>query len=370
MTISVSTNEFKEKINLASSFLKSSIINAGLQNILLEISGKKIKIYSSNLSFFFVSEIDLEKKADEEKSFVFDPKKLVEILSFVSDDKVELVIKDKKFTLKTKTISASFPYLQESKYPKPKDPDKTKKVNLGKLTEALNLVLFSTATDDTKPTLTGVNFLQKEDGLTLASTDGFRLSVYDLKGISFDFLKKESVILPADFLKLILRQISDEEEVEIGFVEKENLFYFSVGTDRFYTRVIEGEFPPFQQVIPETYTSKITLDRQEFLKNIRIASVFAKEFSNVLIFEIKEDEIYIYPRVEEGERDTLVKQKAKVKGEEMRIAFNYRYVLDFVNNIQSDKVEIELLREKAPAVFRSEQHPEYLHIIMPVDIRS
>ncbi|GEM_PF-659982 len=370
MTIKVSTEEFREKLNLANRFLKTNIINTGLQSILFDIEKNKINIYSSNLSFFFVSEVKLKNTIKEEKTFVFDPKKLVEILSFVSDEEITFIVKEKKIILKTKTISTSFPYLHDSKYPKPKNPEKTKTLNLGKLSDALNLVLFSTAADDTKPTLTGINFLQKEEGLTLASTDGFRLSVYNLKDTSFDFIKKESVIIPADFLKLILKQISKAKQVDIGFVDKENLFYFSVGKDSFYTRVIEGEFPPFEQVIPDTYTTKITLDRQEFLKNIRIASIFAKEFSNILIFEVKEDELYIYPRVEEDEKDTLVKQKAKVKGGDIRIAFNYKYVFDFVNNIQSDKVEIEFLREKAPAVFRSTKNPEYLHIIMPVDIRS
>lgn len=368
MTINIKKDVLKDKLQFSSLFTKSSLIQPSLGNIMFVFKKNKLFIYASNLSSFYTTSVSIETDLKEPKEVVFDPKKLIEILSFVQDDQVSFVLDDKYLSFKSSNVKAKFQVSTANQYPQPPEIKNTVDYKTADLVSSIESVLFSSANDDTKPALTGINFTKQDDKLLIASTDGFRLSVFSAENLDFSNLSQDSVVIPAEFLSVVLRRIKEKKQVKLGFDSKEKLFYFGVEEDNFYTRIIDETFPPFLQVIPENFNLFVEVDKESFIKNIKIASVFAKDFSNVVVFDIAKNGFNIYPRSDESEGDGEVFQSAKVKGEPLKIAFNFKYVLDFLNNIKGDIVEINIVSSQAPALFRIKEDKNFIHIIMPVKI--
>ncbi|GIW62737.1 MAG: DNA polymerase III subunit beta [Patescibacteria group bacterium] len=368
MTINIKKDLLKDKLQFSNLFTKSSLIQPSLGNILFVFEPTKLNIYSSNLSSFYTTSIDIKSDLKEKKEVVFDPKKLIEILSFVQDDQVSFSIDEKFLSFKSKNVKAKFPISSNNQYPYPSKIEKTLTFDTKTIVPAIESVLFSSANDDTKPVLTGINFVKHEDKLLIASTDGFRLSVFTADDLDFSDFVDDSIVLPSDFLSIVLRRIKEKKQVKLGFDSKEKLFYFGVEEDSFYTRIIDEEFPAFLQVIPENFNLFIEVDKDSFIKNIKIASVFAKDFSNIVVFDVSDKGFNIYPRSDESEGEGEVFQSAKVKGESLKIAFNFKYVLDFLNNTKGDIVQINIVSAQAPALFKIKEDKNFIHIIMPVKI--
>ncbi len=202
------------------------------------------------------------------------------------------------------------------------------------------------------------------DDLKLVSTDGFRLSLLTLK-------KEESLpsmIVPSQFLSEVSKLI-DEDEVSFSYSQEEKILAFHIGSHDLHTRLIDGEFPPFEKVIPTDKKTTVTVDREEFLRNVKLVSIFAREFSSVIILKVEKEGVVLLPKTG-SDSANVVKQDAVVEGEVQRIAFNYKFLVDFLSNSSAKKIVIELLRGDAPALFKSEGQDNFIHIIMPIRIQE
>lgn len=352
---------FQEKLSLASRFSLSKISSIpSLQGGMLKISKNKLEIITTNLNEFFYTQIKIE--ANKEKKIVVDVKKIVEFLSFLSSEKIDIEIDDKKMIINNNRTKASFNLIPAEDFPSlPKIEGKESRFDKGFIKEKLPLVLFASAKDETRPILTGINFLTKEGQRYVVATDGFRLSL--ISETEKDLFP--SIIISANVLSEILRLVGDEEEIKILFSDEKKIIKLTVDDINIYSRVIEGDFPPFEKVVPTDYKTRAVLDREEFLRNIKMASVFARDYSNIVVFDIKKDGFYISPRTKD-EKGTVVFQEGEVEGEEQKIAFNYKFVLDFLTNIKSKQVIFEMNQPNAPSVFKSPDEKSFIHIIMPI----
>jgi DNA polymerase-3 subunit beta len=178
-----------------------------------------------------------------------------------------------------------------------------------------------------------------------------------------------SMIIPADFLQEVVRALKDVKEVGFAFSESEKIVRFSIGSEEYYTRLIEGEFPPFERVIPTETKTTIKLDRTEFLRNIKLISVFARDYSNVIVCEFKKDGLTIRPK-KVGSEENNAFQDIEIDGEDQIVAFNFRYVLDFLNHAEGKTLTVQILRPEAPVMFKMEGNENFIHIIMPVRIQE
>ena len=199
----------------------------------------------------------------------------------------------------------------------------------------------------------------------MVATDGFRLSLIKTK-------KEENVpkmLVPKSFLEEVIRLTKEEKEVGMRFSEKEKIVAFSSGDTTLYSRLIDGDFPPFEKVLPAEYKTRVVADREELLRNTRIVSVFAREVSNIILLKADKKGITLSPKTDiEGQNSTL--QDADVEGVEQAVAFNFKFVLDFLSHIEGKKVVIEILRPDAPVVFKIDGDKNFLHVIMPVRIQA
>lgn len=365
MKITINKEEFLEKLNLSSKFTSSKLSSStSLQGVYLKKEEGKLHFYSTNLNFYYHGFLKTEEKG--EFRTVVEPKKIAEFLSLLPPGKVDFETKDKSVVFsqgKTRGEfsvfpSADFPFLSDSSL-------KKQKIETKFLKEILPLLFFSASSDESRPVLTGVNFVSSDGETQLVTTDGFRLSLYSFK----ESLPISSMIIPSMFLSEINRLIGAEREVFFNFNEEEKILTFYLKDDELSTRLIEGEYPPYEKVIPTDKKTTIVVDREEMLRNVKLVSVFARDFSNIVILETDDGGLKLSPKTGEKE-ENITYQEAEISGEKQRIAFNYKFLADFLANSASKKIIIELLRSDSPAVFKSEKNENFLHIIMPVRIQE
>lgn len=360
MKFEIPKEELLRKINTASKFSLSRISsNSTLQGVLIKIKDQQIEILSTNLVDYFYTSIKL--KGEGSGSFVIDAKKIIEFLNFLPSGDITIEIVDKKITIKKDKTEGTFNTMSPVDFPEPPlFEGKTFELNKKTINEILPLVLFSTSKDDSRPVLTGINWTNKNDKNYIVSTDGFRLSLFE------DTSKNDfQGSIAASVLNEIISLIDGDDSVNITHSSEEKKMLFEVGDYKIYSQLIEGDFPPFEKVVPDGYKTKIIVDREEFLRNIKLNSIFARDFSNIVILELKKEGLFIRPKIKE-EGSMVTSQEVEFEGEEQKIAFNYKFVLEILNILKTKKIIFEMTSKNAPGVFKTENNKNYIHIIMPV----
>ena len=365
MKIQIQKEFFLENLALAVKFTSSKFTaQTALSGVYLKIEKEEIHFYSSNLNSYFhsLNKMETQGKAD----LTIEPRKIIEFVSLLPPGKVEFDIQEKQVVLLSGKTKGAFPLLSATDFPlPPKIKGTGQKLKADFLSKSLPLVLFATSQDETRPTLNGVQF-QTNGEIVMVATDGFRLSlIREKKDIDFP-----SVIVPGDFLEEVLHNLEGQKETVFSYSEEEKMVMFKVGEKEFYSRLIQGEFPAYEKVIPAESTTSAIVDREELLRNIKLISIFAREFSNVVILDFKKGSLSLRPKIENQKEENIAVQEGEIKGTEQKIAFNFRFLLEFLSRVSAKKIVIEILRPDAPAAFKLEGNPNYLHIIMPVRIQE
>ncbi len=364
MKISINKEEFLEKLILASKFTSSKLSSStSLQGVCLKGEKGKIHFYSTNLNFYYHGYIKNES-AGEFKAVV-EPRKISEFLSLLPPGKIDLEVKEKAIVFSQEKTKGEFALYSVVDFPFPPTiTSEKRKLKTAFLKESLPLLFFSASTDETRPVLTGVNFVGSGETTQVVTTDGFRLSLLNLKSE----LPLPSAIVPSGFLSEVNKLI-EGEEVFFSYQEDEKLLVFYLKEHELFSRLIDGEYPPYEKVIPVEKKTTIAVNKEEFLRSVKLVSVFARDFSNIIVLETGKEGLKLSPKTGQGE-DNVAYQEAEITGENQKVAFNYKFLIDFLTNISSKKVIIELLRSDSPAVFKGDKIDNFLHIIMPVRIQE
>ena len=365
MKLTLDKDLFLEHLSLAIKF--SSGRNAALsslQGVLVHLKDQTLHLYTTNLNVFFHSQIKTETTG--EIKVVLEPRRIIEFVSLLNTGNTTLEIKDQSVVITQGKTKGTFSIMEMQDFPMPPAMDDGElKVKTDIFKQYVPFVQFAASRDETRPSLTAVNFVVQDDGLLLVATDGFRLSLAKIK----EKMPFESMLLPGEFLSEVIRLIKKEKTVGFSASKKEKIVCFTIGDVELYSRLIDGDFPPFGKVIPASHETRVVFDREEMIRNVKLVSVFARDFSNIVIFDIQKGGIQVKPKTDQEDAMGSF-QDAQVKGEPVKIAFNFKFVLDFLQHISTKEVIMELLRSDAPAVFKEENVEDAFHIIMPVRIQT
>lgn len=239
-----------------------------------------------------------------------------------------------------------------------------------KFVAGLAQAVFAASNDETRPVLTGVLFVFEKGDLYIIATDGFRLSQKKL--VLGTKMKDQKLILPKAALSELLRVAGASEQPLLMEAKKvENQVVFGLGSTVLTTRVIEGEFPDYQKIIPKEQAVKVRLDKEDFMRGVKTSSVFARDSANVVKLSILKGNVTMSAQsATSGEQE--MELEAKVEGEAspkgLTISYNYRFIEEFLNSVQGTEIEIGLSDANSPGVFRDTGDPDYLHLIMPVKV--
>lgn len=365
MQITTNKESFLKAITQASRFTSSRVgATAGLQGILFHNKEGGLHVFSTNLNTFFHTA--LESTGGEEIKFLLDPHKITEFISLLNEGDIVLLFEKDKIIISQKKTKGTFPFLSHSDFPTPPEvKGEGQIIDVKKFEELISFVLFSASRDLSRPVLSGINFVEKDGDMDIVATDGFRLSLFHMK----NELNMKSMLIPADFLLELLRNIKEKKTITMNYLDSEKMVYFKADNDEYYTRLIEGDFPPYERVIPVEKKTTVKIEKNDLIRNVKLISVFARDFSSIIVCQFKKGELTLSPKIEGGVENTTT-QEIEFEGEEMKVAFNFKFLLEFLNTINEDKVIIELLRPDAPVVLKTQKQKDYLHIIMPVRIQE
>jgi DNA polymerase-3 subunit beta len=246
----------------------------------------------------------------------------------------------------------------------------TTRVPQNVLRQALGEVVFAAATDEARPILTGVLARFEGDKLTLAAADNYRIAVKTITVL--DPVEETSVVVPARSLHELSRILSDvDDPVDIVLSPTRNQIIFHLEGIDLVSRLIDGQFPNYQQVLPKGFTTKALVDRDQLLAAVRLASLIASSSANIVKLHVGKDaEIGVTVSAAADVGDNKSDVEAQVEGDGATIAFNARYLLDVLTNVTVDQFSIELNGPLSPGVFRPVDDGQYVHVVMPVKTTS
>ncbi|MDO8503740.1 MAG: DNA polymerase III subunit beta [bacterium] len=366
MKILVLQEDLFRGLGVASRFVSSRAQLPVLSNILFSAKQGKLRLAATNLEMGISYKIGA--KVEEEGSVTLPAKLVVELISNMPPGQVSIVEKAGQVIISTPAFSATLSSVPASEFPTV--PDEIGNVGFslpGDVFRSIaQKVAFSAAADEARPSLTGV-LLLFGDNLRTVATDGFRLSYMEFplgKGG-----KEQKFLVSARAIDELSRILKEGEEVLVSVSEKESQILFVREGLVLTGRLLGGDFPDFEKVIPKVGTHKAIVNKEEFARAVRAASVFAREAASVVRLGIEKDRFLVSAESQQYGKDEVVLE-AKTEGEGAVAAFNYRYVLDFLGSIGGDEVSFETEGPTSPGVFKDTKDPSYKHLIMPVRIQS
>lgn len=373
MKISVLQENFNNALSHISRFISSKNQLPLLNNILLSTDNGRLKFSATNLELSINYWIG--GKIEQEGSITIPPKEISEFISYLSPGKIDISLQENNLlSVSSEKINSSFTTIPATDYPEfPKINDEKKiELDLSLFLESISQIAFSAAIEDIRPVLTSILCSFTKNSLTLVATDGFRLSLKEInlsKPINIDDDQTITFLIPAKSLLEITKLAKNNQKLVLGPTLDEHQIVFVLDEIEVISRLIEGDYPDYQKIIPENFSTKVFINREDFLQAVKIASVFAKESANVVKLNIKSSTIELSANAPQiGQNKTIV--DSKIEGESVEIAFNYKFLVDFLNNCKSPEVTIQLNDSLSPVSFIDQSDPKFLHIIMPVRLQD
>ncbi len=343
-----------------------------LGNVLLRIESGRLKLTATNLEVGINCWVPA--KVDDEGAITVPAKLFTDFVNSLPPGPIELSL-----NVRTKTVHIrSGPYeanvkgLDAEEFPViAAVPDRpTTRMAQSVLRRMIAEVAFVAATDDSRPVLTGVLTTFGGDLVTLAAADPYRLSVRHAKLLDRVDPSIE-VIIPAKSLFEVARIVDDSDTpVEITVTANKSQVIFHTDEADLVSRVIEGQFPNYRQVIPTTHATRVVTQREELLKATRLASYFARDAANIVRFQVDpaNDAALVVSATAPEVGDNTGKVDASVEGQATTIAFNARFVADALGSLTAPEVALELGGPLAPGVVKIVGDESYLHVVMPLRI--
>jgi DNA polymerase-3 subunit beta len=345
-------------------------------NVLLATDDGRLKLVATNLEMAISCWIGV--KIEDEGSITVPARLLTEFVSSLPSDTISIHLSPQTRTLglKCARFEARISGIDAKEFPPIPSVDEgvTTTVEVEALRKAINHVAFAAATEESRPVLTGVSARFEGKTLTLAAADGFRLAVYNLP-IAEEIGQKTEVIIPARTLSELNRLTADEEEtVSITLNPNKSQVLFRLKTVELVSQLVQGTFPNYSQIIPQSYNTRMIVSVADFLRATRTASIFARDGSGTVRLmitpgsETNPGKLSVSARSEEI-GDDVGEIDATVEGAESKIAFNGKYLIDVLGVLDEAQVALETNNPSSPGLLRPVGTDNYIHVVMPMFIQ-
>lgn len=360
---------------LAVSHIANKNINLPiLNNILIEAKNGNIKLIATNLEIGIVSVV--RGKIDEDGSFTVDSKIFADFISLLPNKKVDLKQKENNLFIEADNYKTKITGLSAEEFPLIPSVEKNSfyTANAEEFKAAVGQVVFSASTSETRIELTGILFDFSENKLTLAATDSYRLAEKKINIKTNNAQKDRKIIVPAKTLQEVIRILSNIKEEngieggsEIKIFVSENQIMFSVGSVELVSRLIEGQYPDYKQIIPQTSKTKVIVNKSELVRAVKVTSLFSKTGINSINLDFPKDKNKIIVSSTLGQAgENITELDGVVNGEDNGVVINYRYLLDGLNNFNGENIKIEIIDSNTPCVISEEKEDEHFYVIMPI----
>ena len=346
-----------------------------LANVLIEAEKSGVRLSATNLSLGF--RVWMGGKVSQLGKVTVPARNFSEFVNSLLSEGVEIETEGEKVKIRSGKYAATLAGIAAEEFPPFVPQGETwegqapkvviKKKMLGEISRE---VAYAAAVDESRPGLTGIQFKVDKEHLTVTATDGFRLARKIFKIQNTKLSEMKDLILPARTaleLARVANEISSEKDTEVEVMGERNQILFRLGDVEIFSRILEGNFPEVDKIIPVEHKTKVTMDKEELGRAVRAAGIFGRENNNIIQLSIHSSQVSIRARsAQAGEGEVEV--EAEVEGEEVEVSFNYKYVLDCLGGIDGERVILKASGNLAPAVWEGEKKEDYVALIMPVRV--
>jgi DNA polymerase III subunit beta len=372
MRVSCSRQELSRGLSLVNHAVSSRATLPILAHLLLSTEQGRLKLAATNLETSITTWITAH--IEEEGVTTLPAKLLADLVNALATEDVELVKPIDAHTVQVSTgrTRASLRGLAPDEFPlipthEGSDPPITLEASV--LKEVIEQVAFAAANDDTRPVLTAVCMQTGEEGLTFAAADSFRLAVRTVS-LPESSEARPDLLIPARTLLELARILPADGPVELLVTPQRSQVLFHTPTLDLVSRLIEGTFPNFRQIIPAECTTCVVVDTNALARSLKAAALFARESANIVTLTVAPGDsaaLTVEASTDEvGEHTSVL--EASVTGPAMRLVFNVRYLTDALAVIDAPEVALEFASPSRPAALKPVGHPEFLYVAMPMHV--
>jgi DNA polymerase-3 subunit beta len=364
MKIECSVEKIKNAIFQVERITGKNLTLPVLNSILIAASGKSLKLRSTNLSLGI--EVEIPAKIEKEGVLAVSGSILSAVFSnvfqneniLIEKQNDNLLIKTKKNQLKLKSQPHDdFPTI-------PIVSGTSFEIDSKKLIDGIKSVYYSSSVSDVKPEISSVFLYTHEDNLVFVSTDSFRLAEKKVKIKGVDEIL--GILIPFKNITEILK-VFGEFSGMIKVCFNKNQISFSSDDIYLTSRVIDGIFPDYRQIIPKSSSTEIVILKQDLLNALKLSNIFSGKFNQINFLIKPKEKIFEVSSINNdiGENKTYL--EAVLKGEDIELGFNYKYFLDCFQSINTDSVVIKLSGSSKPIVVSPVSDPSFTYLIMPMN---
>lgn len=369
MKFIVSSSALLKQLTSISGVLNTSSNLPILGYFLFDVRDKRLTVSGSDLESTMITSIDLDK-ADDDMKVCVPAKLLLDMLKTFPDQPLTFSIDAKTFNIEISSDNGKYKLagVNGDEFPRLPDLDSASKLKIdsGVLFNAINKTVFATGNDELRPVMSGVYFGLEKDGITFVATDAHKLVKYhrsdckSSKSANFIMPKK-----PLNLLKGLLASLNTT--VEIEYNETNASFVFEQYT--LVSRLIDGKYPNYEAVIPKENPNEMLISREQFLNSVRRVSIFSNKTTHQVRLAIKGSELHISAEDLDFSNEASERLGCQYKGEDITIGFNSRFLLEMLNNLESDEVRLEMSAPNRAGILsptEKEENETILMLVMPV----
>lgn len=335
-----------------------------LNNILFKTEGGRLRLSSTNLEMAINTWVGGKI---EEGGEITTPAKLInDYVNNLLTDKITITTEKQTLVLegeKAKTHIKGLPAEEFPLIPEIKEELYTK-VEGEQFKDIVSQVVFAAAFSETQPEISGIQFSFEGKTLTLAATDRYRLAEGQIT-LAQEVPSARQIIIPVRVVGELSRVVTSGS-VEIYLTEGQALFR-TVDTE-LVTRLIEGQYPDYKQIIPKIFQTEATISRVEFVQSLKAASLFASENNNIELDLSPQTKQIVIKSQSAQMGDSEIRLDATLVGQQNSIIFNFRYLLDCLNTLGDEQVLLKIIDAASPAEIAPVGRENYLYIVMPIKI--
>ena len=385
MKVACLQDQLQRALSLVSRAVATKTALPVLGNVLLSAENDRLELSATNLEIGITTSISAQ--VEKAGKLTVDARLLAEFVSTLPNDTVHLSVDQDRTLLSVHSgrDNASINGIAADEFPVSpvlSDAGFAVDVDPHLLREMITQVEFAAASDESRPVLAGVLLRFEDSTITLAAADGFRLAVRQGQ-LEASVGDRTSLIAPARAIRELGRIIGDTNDpVHLAVTANQGQLIARIGPageaggTEFHSRLIDGTFPDYKQIIPKEFSTQVELGRDALLNAVRRASYFARDANDAIRFDVKPladsgepGVVEISARAaERGDSQSFV--DAAIDGPEMLVAFNSRYLVDVLGIIKQGRVALGLNGPNQAGVVRVVGSDEYSHVIMPMVIGS
>jgi DNA polymerase-3 subunit beta len=368
MKFIVSSTQLLKQLQILGGVINTNNTLPILDNFLFELNQSQLKISASDLETTMSSVIDVE--ADESNSIAVPARLLLDFLKTLPEQPITFKLDDNNtFEISSDSGKYAIPYANGEEFPKAVELESPSSTSLSAniLGNAISKTIFASGNDDLRPVMSGVFFQFSTENLTFVATDAHKLVKYVRKDVKANELAE--FIMPKKPLTLLKNILSgNEEEVTIEYNDTNAKFIF--GNSVLICRLIDGKYPNYEAVIPKENPNKLTLDRSLFYNSVRRVSIFSSKTTHQIRLKMAGTELKISAEDLDFSNKADERLQCSYEGDDMQIGFNSRFLLEMLNNLNSNEILLEMSIPNRAGILTPidglEEGEEITMLVMPV----